>query len=426
MIFVFYFFVLLLIWQGTLSLIGGIRFARYVESELRRKANHFTPFASVIVPCRGIDDDLRDNLHSLWRQDYPRYELIFVFDSEADDAAGVIEELRHTGETAESAVARVRIVIAGRATDSGQKVHNLRAGVSEVNEGSEVFAFLDTDARPGEGWLRSLISPLADKNIGATTGYRWFVPERKGFAPLLRAVWNASITSTLGADGKRNFCWGGSTAIRRATFEALNVREQWRGTLSDDFTLTRTLHRAKLPIHFVPQCLVPSHEDCSFGELLEFTTRQIKITRVYAAPLWHIVLWSNLVFSSVFFGGIALAVYRIATGGNLLPLLLVACLYSLGIAKAAVRLRAVRRALAPRSAGGRLAACAQLFLFPLTSVLYAYNALAAARSRRITWRGIRYELKSADETAIIESANNTSPSTNAHEPEQGSRAPFAG
>jgi hypothetical protein len=145
--------------------------------------------------------------------------------------------------------------------------------------------------------------------------------------------------------------------------------------------------------------------------LLEFTTRQIKITRVYAAPLWHIVLWSNLIFSTVFFSGIALAVYRIATGGSLLPLLLVACLYSLGIAKAVVRLRAVRLALAPRSAGGKRAACAQLFLFPLTSVLYVYNALAAARSRRITWRGIRYELKSATETAIIESAHNTSPST---------------
>jgi cellulose synthase/poly-beta-1,6-N-acetylglucosamine synthase-like glycosyltransferase len=214
MIFVFYFFALLLLWQGTLSLIGGIRFARYIEKELRRQANHFTPYASVIVPCRGIDDDLRDNLRRLWRQDYPSYELIFIFDSAEDEAARVIEELRCEGEDSESNVARVRIFIAGRATDSGQKVHNLRAGVKEVDEGSEVFAFLDTDARPGDGWLRALVSPLADEAIGATTGYRWFVPMQNRFPSLLRAVWNASITSTLGADGKRNFCWGGSTAIR--------------------------------------------------------------------------------------------------------------------------------------------------------------------------------------------------------------------
>jgi len=35
----------------------------------------------------------------------------------------------------------------------------------------------------------------------------------------LRAVWNAAIASALGADEQKNFCWGGSTAIRRSTFE---------------------------------------------------------------------------------------------------------------------------------------------------------------------------------------------------------------
>jgi hypothetical protein len=38
----------------------------------------------------------------------------------------------------------------------------------------------------------------------------------------------------------------------------------------------------------------------------------------------------------------------------------------------------------------------------LTAALFLYNALAAARSRRIEWRGVTYELKSATETAIIE------------------------
>jgi hypothetical protein len=34
-------------------------------------------------------------------------------------------------------------------------------------------------------------------------------------------------------------------------------------------------------------------------------------------------------------------------------------------------------------------------------VLHLYNALAALFSRRITWRGITYELKSPTETVII-------------------------
>jgi ceramide glucosyltransferase len=44
---------------------------------------------------------------------------------------------------------------------------------------------------------------------------------------------------------------------------------------------------------------------------------------------------------------------------------------------------------------------AHLMLWPLASVLYLFNALAAAVSRRITWRGITYELKSPTETVIL-------------------------
>jgi hypothetical protein len=44
---------------------------------------------------------------------------------------------------------------------------------------------------------------------------------------------------------------------------------------------------------------------------------------------------------------------------------------------------------------------AHLLLWPLASLLYLCNALAAAFSRQIKWRGITYELKSPTEAVII-------------------------
>jgi hypothetical protein len=44
---------------------------------------------------------------------------------------------------------------------------------------------------------------------------------------------------------------------------------------------------------------------------------------------------------------------------------------------------------------------AHVFLWPIASLLFLYNALAAATSRRITWRSITYELKSPTETVIL-------------------------
>jgi cellulose synthase/poly-beta-1,6-N-acetylglucosamine synthase-like glycosyltransferase len=101
------------------------------------------------------------------------------------------------------------------------------------------------------------------------------------FASELRSAWNASIASALGPNLKSNFCWGGSTAIRRDVFERIDMREKWRGTLSDDFAVTRAIKAAGLAIYFVPKALIASVESCTFKELFEFTNRQMKITRVY-------------------------------------------------------------------------------------------------------------------------------------------------
>lgn len=400
---IFYALALLVLLQGFLSLRGGVRYLAYVRRELDAKRPFFMPFASVIVPCRGLDQGLRANLSALFAQHYPAYEIIFVADAPTDSALAIAESVRQNFK--DTGAARVRTVIAGRAHDSGQKVHNLRAAVREIDPASEVLVFVDTDARPRADWLRSLVAPLSDERVGATTGYRWFIPVAGGFASHLRAVWNASIASALGENEARNFCWGGSTAIRRETFERLDVAGEWQGALSDDFALTRTLQRAKLPIRFVPNCLTASHEDCTFAQLIEFTTRQLKITRVYAPHLWKIVLFSNLLFVAVFFGGLALAVVRAASGLSFqLPLALVTLIYALGMWKAFLRLRAVTLALGDAGAARRESVFAQLFLWPLTAAIHLYNAFAATVSRRITWRGITYELKSPTETVVVSDA----------------------
>lgn len=397
----FYLFAALVVWLGIDSLRGGFRYLAYVRREINKEAPAYTPFASIIAPVRGLDQGLSDNIAALFLQDYPAYEIIFVTDRAEDPSLAVIEETRATfaGRNGLSA----RVLVAGAASASGQKVHNLRVAVSEVDPASEVLAFVDSDARVQKSWLRALVAPLSDERMGAATGYRWFIPVRGGLASHLRSVWNASIASALGERAEKNFCWGGSTAIRRETFQTANVLEHWRGALSDDFALMRALQAAHLPVYFVPLCLTPSFEDCSFSELFEFTTRQLKITRVYASHFWKAVLLGSLLFVMVFFGGIALVITRAALGlSYAAPLLLVAIIFALGLGKAYVRLKAVTLPLSAYGAQLRRGLLPHLLLWPFASMLYLYNALAAALSRRIRWRGITYELKSPTETVIID------------------------
>jgi len=384
-VYVYYFLAALAAWVGLKSLINGVRFAAYVRRETSRAWGDHSPFVSVIAPTRGVENGFAENVRPLMAQDYPAYEVLFVFDDAQDPAIEIVKECD------------AKIVISGPANGTGQKVHNLIAAVNEIDPQCEVIVFVDTDARPEKDWLRKLVAPLSNESLGASSGYRWFIPERGGLATRLRGVWNASIASALGEDTQKNFCWGGSTAIRRETFERLEVVKRWAGTVSDDFTITRVLKEAKLPIHFTPNCLVASVGDCDFRELIEFTTRQVKITRVYASHLWLPLMLGSGLFCTVFFGGVVLALIS----RSIPVLVILAILFLLGTAKGLIRWRAIRVPLAEHRSKLNRDLWAHVFLWPFASLLYFYNTIVAAFSRRIKWRGITYELKSPTEAVII-------------------------
>ena len=400
MIIIFYILAALLIFLSYKSFRGGINYLNYFRRELAKPKSAYSPFVSIIAPCKGLDEDLEKNLTALFGQDYPHFEVIFVVDDENDQAVLVIEKV--SGKAAEEAK-KSRLVIAKIATDSSQKVENLREAILHVDDKSKVFVFVDSDARPSKHWLRNLVAPLQDEKIGAATGYRWFFSNRQTFASEMRAVWNASIASALGPNTKTNFCWGGSMAIRRDVFEKLGIREKWRGALSDDFTVTRAMNEANLPIYFVPQALIASIENCTFAGLLEFTTRQMKITRVYASKLWLLSFFGSGLFNLVLAWSLFIVIFSrkndAAVWAALSTLMLVS-FFSIG--KSWLRLNAAKLVLEEHKKGLNRQFWTQNTLWAIVPALFFYNSFSALLSRKMTWRGITYKMISSKETEIVE------------------------
>ena len=397
MIYLYYLFAALLIYMSYRSFRGGQAYLEYFRNELEKPAGSPTPFATIFVPCKGLDDGLEDNLLAILQQEYPRFEVVFVVDSKDDAACITIDVVMQ-----KTAGVRSKMIVAPRSLESSQKVENLHAAVLHASCESEIFVFVDSDTRPKEDWLRSLIAPLEDQSVGASTGYRWFISERASLGSELRAVWNASIASALGPNQKSNFCWGGSMAIRRATFERLNIRDRWRGTLSDDFAMTKAVREGGLSIYFVPQALTASVGNSSLIETIEFTNRQMKITRVYAPDLWLLSLFGAVIFNLVMLSSLLIV---ILSRRNDLTVyfaaftLVIVTLCSAG--KAWLRLKAVKHVLAERWPAVNRQWFTQMTLWLLSPLLFLINCLTATFSRRVTWRGIRYELKSPSETVII-------------------------
>lgn len=384
--------------QSLLALGAAFRFSRYSLHQHRLRPNRYQPKSVVIVPCKGLEHDFEENIRALFAQDYRDYEIIFVTESETDPAYPVLSRLiknysRRPGW----------LVVAGEAKGRGQKVHNLLAAVDMLNSidrRAEVLVFADSDARPSKYWLSELVGPLGDKRIGATTGFRWYVPVRGGLGSLLMTVWNSSALSLLGE--RSSFAWGGSMAIRRESFDRLNIKQAWNGALSDDYALSAAIHGAQQRIKFVPHCLVASHADATMAELLEFSTRQMRITRVYAPRIWQLAGASHVLYNLTFWGGLAWLIAAAVVGKlSFVPTLLLTGIFLLGATTGWTRAVVATQLLVGNRAQIHKLWWAYVLLGPIVSLLYLYNVFASAWSNRIVWRGIGYEMASPHETNIL-------------------------
>jgi cellulose synthase/poly-beta-1,6-N-acetylglucosamine synthase-like glycosyltransferase len=391
----FYFLIVEQILQGFYSLWQGLEWLKMARQRLHSPTGFYTPRVTLICPVRGMEADLESNLRALTQFEYPEYEILFAIAGSEDPAYRVLERVAAASKRS------VRIIRAGRALDCSDKVHNLTAAVEQANDQSDVLVFADSDGQPPRRWLARLVAPLADANLGAVTTFRWLFPRKGGFWNALVSAWSASAATYLG-EHKHNFCWGGGTAIRRRRFDELRILDCWRGAVSDDYAMTRALQNNGLRIAFVPECLVPS--PCAFGvgAFLEFTNRQMVITRVYAPRLWFTALFGYLFYCAAILLGIASWAVSSMIGLPSMQFLVLASIPPIFAAvRGALRLAAALELLPEIRERLLNEGWVWVLLAPLVPFAYLYNSLAAALTRKITWRGIRYELISPFRTRIV-------------------------
>lgn len=364
------------------------------------KITLWIPKVALIVPCKGLDPGFRENIQALFHQDYSNYHLLFVTATAEDAAFFALTEIIRENPQVPS-----RLLTAGSGLNCSQKVHNLKVAVQKTDPDDEIYVFADSDIRPHPDWLRELITPLIEAQVGATTGYRWYLSNRGNFGSLLRTVWNGNVLPVL-EDSKLNFAWGGSMAVPRKIFEKAGVLKSWEGVLSDDYALTWALKNRGYQILFVPRCLVLSHEDCSLKEFLEWSVRQMTITRIYHPLLWKLAAFSFVNYNLVLVFGIALLLLNSPEGSkSLLTWSIMISLVGFPLIKSSFRLKTVLRILSNQKRLEQLLRVERqtgsyILLSPIVAILNFYISFRSAITNRITWRGVIYEIESPTKILI--------------------------
>jgi len=379
---------LYLLWQGIVWL-------TYVRRRLATDPGFYAPRTAVICPCKGMEPGLERNLVSLCEFDHQNYQVFFVLASESDPAHSIVKRVASTSRV------KANIVIAGKPENCSEKVNNLRVAVEQLPEEFEVLVFADSDGRPGKGWLHHLVAPLTDSRIGATTTMRWFMPNDHGLATALLAAWNASVVTMLGPHHK-NFCWGGGTAIRRSVFEQIGMLDAWQYSFSDDYSLTTMIERSRRQIVFLPECLTPSFVQTDFSGLLEFTGRQMRITRIYRPQMWamafatHLLYCFTLVLGLFIVMNLTLASRPAFHVSTLLVLLLL-----LAAIRGAIRVIGVTEALSAFRSLIMSQSWIYILLAMFVPFLFLVNFCSSLIGRRIRWRGIEYQVISTEQTRVL-------------------------
>ncbi len=397
LIFAFYSLAIVQICVGVYLIWQGLQWLSYVRRRLSTDPGFYAPRTAVICPCKGLEQGLERNLVALTEFNHQNYEVFFTLASESDPAYSIVKRV------ASQSRVKAHVIVAGRANGCSEKVHNLSAAVQQVPPEFEIFVFVDSDGRPGKSWLHHMVAPLTDSRLGATTTMRWFIPNRNDLATALLAAWNAPVVTMLTEKGP-NFCWGGGTAIRRTVFEEANVLERWQNSVSDDYSMTRALNETQRPICFLPECLMPSYIETNFASLLEFTNRQVLITRVYAEKTWSFAFATHTIYCLTFLLGVDLALGNWVTGFpafnlatlTFLPLLLAAI-------RGALRVAAVTEVLPSMRTQIMNQGWIYIVLTVVVPFLYLVNFVNSLVTRKISWRGVRYELLSAEQTRILTS-----------------------
>ncbi len=370
----------ILLFFGSLVILGFvILLSLYIYGF--QKSRHYskeisTRHATIIIPCKGADRHLQQNLRAFCLQQYAPYHIIFVIDCLNDPAYPILQTL--VKDTANTVIEITKPV----STTSG-KIAALLTGVEQATD-TDILVFADSDIRPHPYWLSSLIAPLSDPQIGATTGFRWFFPTT--LKSYLLSVWNmGSLISQF--HPLSNYTWGGSTAITKQLFDQLNICHHWRTGLSDDLILTNHLKKADKTICFLPKCIAESPVDTSVSSFLRWGSQQFMWIRWYNPLLWTVSLGCMLFLHLILFCGILTALYgSLLIAGVLLSHLFFEMLYG------RIVFFSLRSQMQyPKKKFG--SALPYIFFMPLIFLFFTFNLIQSAVVNKIEWHGKTYRKK---------------------------------
>lgn len=345
------------------QLVAAHRFFRRARRADRRRAP-FRPPVTILKPLKGPGLDLYANLASFCRQDYPDFQIVCGVDSADDPAVAVVERLQRE-------FPQIDLVLSiGHEPGTNRKIANLVHMTRHAKH--DVLVLSDADIRVRPDYLRSMVAPLVDPQVGLTTclyrGRGYFGLPSVIESLLINTDSIPMFVTAEWVQGLKN-AYGASIAFRREALDAIGGFPALADYLADDYLLGAWIARAGWKLELLPYVVETVLDSTTVADVWRHQVRWARTYRAQQALGW----FCSVVTHAVSWGVLAV----IVTGGSLVGWTALAT----AIACRLVGLRGIMRLLRERETPR------QLWMVPLKDLGYTAIWLVSWLGRDVVWSG---------------------------------------
>lgn len=358
------------------------------------------PGVTLLKPLCGDEPRLRENLESVFRLQYPYFEIIFGARDASDPALRVVRELRR-----EYPEVAATIVLSGEPDRPNAKVCALEQMLREAE--FDYFIISDSDVEVAPDYVESVIAPLLDPSVGMVTCLYRGRPSG-GLWSRLEAL-GMSVEMTSGVilaemlEGMK-FALGPTMATRRDVLDRIGGIGRLAHYCSDDYLLGQWVTEHGFYVH-----------------LSEHVIDHVAMNRGLRKSILHQVRWMKSTRCSRPWG-------HVGTGLTFaMPFALLGFMVSLLMGHPALAWTMLAAGFANRVTQALVVgwgvvrdrdACRYCWLYPLRDLLgFVFWAWSMLGSRTIVWRDRRYQLLPGGEMVPDEAIPLVVPSQAAAEPQ---------
>jgi ceramide glucosyltransferase len=335
----------------------------------------FMPAASIVKPVRGLDFEAYENFASFCRLDYPEYEVVFAVSDPSDPVIPIIEKLRSDFPSRS-----IRLITNVPRMGTSDKVNNLCQLAQ--NAKYDLLIMSDSDVRVEADYLKQVIAPFADPEVGAVTAFYKSLSAGNVASNLdALGMYMDSAPAALVAkkiEGRLGFAFGWTMATSKKHLAEIGGWEAIVNHHSEDFELGK---RIALCGHRVVLMAKPVYMVFSKENFSEYFHRELR---------WSIALKSarpSGYWGLLFTHGLPWALIGTAVG-----LLIGSSLIAASYLLAYLFLRVAMTWLTGRWGLGDRELYKMMWLVPFRDAISFFVWVAGFFAEKIVWRGLEYRL----------------------------------